>query len=133
MRISDWSSDVCSSDLMDQFTDAERATDWRGNNNIAESILQQMALEEQPVPRWIVVGAGTGGTSATIGRYLRYRDFATGLCVPDVENSVFFDYWRLRDPSLVCERPSRIEGIGDRKSTRLNSSHYCAPRMPSSA
>src|SRR3546814_6246718 len=24
-------------------------------------------------------------------------------------------------------------GIGDRKSTRLNSSHYCASRMPSSA
>src|SRR3546814_5984769 len=23
--------------------------------------------------------------------------------------------------------------LGDRKSTRLNSSHYCAPRMPSSA
>src|SRR3546814_8025823 len=23
--------------------------------------------------------------------------------------------------------------MGDRKSTRLNSSHYCAPRMPSSA
>jgi cysteine synthase A len=97
---------------MDQFTYAERATDWRGNNNIAESVLQQMALEEHPVPRWIVVGAGTGGTSATIGRYLRYRDFATGLCVVDVENSVFLDYWRLRDPSLVCERSSRIEGIG---------------------
>src|SRR3546814_17090925 len=97
---------------MDQFTYAERATDWRGNNNIAESILQQMALEEHPVPRWIVVGAGTGGTSATIGRYLRYRDFATGLCVTDVENSVFFDYWPLRDPSLVREQPLRIRGIG---------------------
>src|SRR3546814_16591465 len=24
-------------------------------------------------------------------------------------------------------------GVRDRKSTRLNSSHYCAPRMPSSA
>jgi len=97
---------------MDQFTYAERATDWRGNNNIAESILQQMRLEEHPTPRWIVVGAGTGGTSATIGRYLRYEDFATGLCVVDVEHSVFHDFWRLRDPSLVCDRPSRIEGIG---------------------
>ena len=28
---------------LDQFGLAERATDWRGNNNIAESILQQMA------------------------------------------------------------------------------------------
>ena len=58
---------------MDQFTYAERATDWRGNNNIAESIFGQLALEEHPVPRWVVVGAGTGGTSATIGRYLRYH------------------------------------------------------------
>ena len=40
---------------MDQFTFAERATDWRGNNNIAESIFAQMALEERPVPAWIVV------------------------------------------------------------------------------
>ena len=35
---------------MDQFTYAERATDWRGNNNIAESIFEQMALERHPVP-----------------------------------------------------------------------------------
>ena len=53
---------------MDQFTYAERATDWRGNNNIAESIFEQLAMERHPVPEWIVVGAGTGGTSATIGR-----------------------------------------------------------------
>ena len=50
---------------MDQFTYAERATDWRGNNNIAESIFEQLAHERHPVPDWIVVGAGTGGTSAT--------------------------------------------------------------------
>ena len=58
--------------FLDQFTYAERATDWRGNNNIAESIFSQMALERHPVPAWIVVGAGTGGTSATIGRYARF-------------------------------------------------------------
>src|SRR3546814_4354076 len=27
----------------------------------------------------------------------------------------------------------RLDGLIDRKSTRLNSSHYCAPRMPSPA
>src|SRR6478609_10346579 len=64
--------------FLDQFTYAERATDWRGNNNIAESIFSQMALERHPVPVWIVVGAGTGGTSATIGRYARFGRFATG-------------------------------------------------------
>ena len=33
---------------MDQFTFAERATDWRGNNNIAESIFTQMQGERAP-------------------------------------------------------------------------------------
>ena len=50
---------------MDQFTYAERATDWRGNNNIAESLFQQMQLERHPAPAWVVVSAGTGGTSST--------------------------------------------------------------------
>ncbi|MBO2029318.1 pyridoxal-phosphate dependent enzyme [Klebsiella pneumoniae] len=58
---------------MDQFTLAERATDWRGNNNIADSIFRQMSHEPHPQPSWIVMSAGTGGTSATIGRYIRSR------------------------------------------------------------
>ena len=69
--------------FLDQFTFAERATDWRGNNNIAESIFTQMALERHPVPAWIVVGAGTGGTSATIGRYARFGRHSTLMCVVD--------------------------------------------------
>jgi cysteine synthase A len=97
---------------LDQFTYAERATDWRGNNNIAESIFEQMGLERFPVPRWIVVGAGTGGTSATIGRYLRYRRHATALCVVDPENSAFLPGWRDDDPAVITSTGSRIEGIG---------------------
>ena len=75
--------------FMDQFTYAERATDWRGNNNIAESVFAQMALERHPVPTWVVVGAGTGGTSATFGRYVRYRCHDTRVCVVDPEGSAF--------------------------------------------
>ena len=97
---------------LDQFTNAERATDWRGNNNIAESIFAQLASEQHPLPTWIVVGAGTGGTSATIGRYIRYRRHATRLCVVDPENSAFFDGWANEDPSFTTGRASRIEGIG---------------------
>jgi cysteine synthase A len=96
---------------LDQFTFAERATDWRGNNNIAESIFEQMSFERFPQPSWIVVGAGTGGTSATIGRYLRYRRHPTRLAVVDPEHSAFFTGWR-DDDSSVPGRPSRIEGIG---------------------
>jgi cysteine synthase A len=96
---------------MDQFTNAERATDWRGNNNIAQSMFEQMAHERHAVPRWIVVGAGTGGTSATIGRFLRYRRHASQLCVADPAGSVFSAYHRLRDSALTAPG-SRIEGIG---------------------
>ena len=53
--------------FMDQFKNAERATDWRGNNNIAESIFKQMEKEPFGIPSHIVMSAGTGGTSATIG------------------------------------------------------------------
>ncbi len=101
----------CNGHYMDQFTYAERATDWRGNNNIADSMFSQMQHERHPVPRWIVVGAGTGGTSATIGRYLRYRRFPTRLCVPDPVGSVFGAYHRSGDATLVGPG-SRIEGIG---------------------
>jgi len=97
---------------MDQFTFAERATDWRGNNNIAESIFSQMSLEPFPAPSWIVVSAGTGGTSATIGRYIRYRCYRTKLCVADPEHSVFFDYYETGDRTLTSNRRSNIEGIG---------------------
>ncbi|GAB4589351.1 PLP-dependent cysteine synthase family protein [Nocardia sp. NPDC127526] len=102
----------CGGHYMDQFTHAERATDWRGNNNIAESIFQQLALETHPVPEWIVVGAGTGGTSATIGRYIRYKRHATRLAVVDPENSAFYGGYELADAGYQTGMPSRIEGIG---------------------
>jgi cysteine synthase A len=97
---------------MDQFTYAERATDWRGNNNIAQSIFDQMAHEAHPLPAWIIVGAGTGGTSATIGRYIRYRRLPTRLCLADPEASIFHRH--LADRSLTSRTgaPSLIEGIG---------------------
>ena len=103
--------------FMDQFTYAERATDWRANNNIAEAIFRQMAQEPHPVPDWIVCSAGTGGTSATLGRYVRYRRHPTRVLCADPETSVFFDYYRgacagCPDPALALADGSGIEGIG---------------------
>ena len=104
--------------FMDQFTYAERATDWRANNNIAESIFKQMAEEPSPVPEWIVCSPGTGGTAATLGRYVSYRRHDTRILCADPEVSVFFDGYRAavageqdwRD--LTCSGGSRVEGIG---------------------
>ena len=98
---------------LDQFTYAERATDWRGNNNIAESIFAQMAAEETPDPTWIVCGAGTGGTSATLGRYIAYRRHTARLCVADPVNSIFHRHFADRAAIALPEGcASRIEGIG---------------------
>jgi cysteine synthase A len=132
----------CQGHYMDQFTYAERATDWRGNNNIAEAIYQQMQYEAYPVPRWVVVGAGTGGTSATIGRYVRYRSLDTRLCVVDPDHSVFYDYYQSGDETLTGARGSDIEGIGrprvepsfipeiiDRMIQVPNSASYAAMRF----
>ncbi|MGF3053721.1 PLP-dependent cysteine synthase family protein [Microbacterium sp. YY-03] len=98
--------------FIDQFTYAERATDWRGNNNVAESIFRQMTEEPHPEPTWIVTTAGTGGTSATIGRYVRYTQRATRIAVADPENSAFFAGWLEGNVQERCETPGRIEGIG---------------------
>ncbi|WP_192458163.1 PLP-dependent cysteine synthase family protein [Musicola keenii] len=97
---------------MDQFTYAERATDWRGNNNIADSIYRQMEREPFPIPDYLVMSAGTGGTSATLGRYIRYKGLDTRLLVADPENSVFYDYYHQRDRTITGKCSSRIEGIG---------------------
>ena len=100
--------------FMDQFTNAERATDWRGNNNIAESLFAQIASRNAGPLDWVVVGAGTGGTSATIGRYIRYRPElrATRLLVVDPEQSAFFEYFRGGDRAVTGGCGGIIEGIG---------------------
>ncbi|MGB0447362.1 MAG: PLP-dependent cysteine synthase family protein [Pseudomonadales bacterium] len=98
--------------FLDQFKYAERATDWRGNNNIAESIFTQMQAEPYPIPYAIIMSAGTGGTSATIGRYIRYQGFDTQLWVVDPENSAFYTAFINGDFNHSTGISSRIEGIG---------------------
>jgi cysteine synthase A len=72
-----------------------------------------MAREDHPVPAWIVCGAGTGGTSATIGRYIRYGRYPTRLCVADPEASVFHRHYADRSIQTLDQGCcSCIEGIG---------------------
>ncbi len=97
---------------LDQFGLAGGATDWRGNNNIAESILQQCGELGAGDPEWIVCGAGTGGTSATIGRYLRYVGSLCRLCIAEPEGAAFAQGWRQNDRDARATRSTCIEGIG---------------------
>jgi cysteine synthase A len=71
-----------------------------------------MGRERHAVPHWVVVGAGTGGTSATIGRYVRYRGLASQVCVVDPENSAFLPAFCGDDAGVTAACGSRIEGIG---------------------
>ncbi|MBF8741906.1 PLP-dependent cysteine synthase family protein [Pseudomonas guariconensis] len=97
---------------MDQFAFAAQATDWRGEENVAASLLRQMKNERYSVPAAVVMSAGTGGTSATLGRHFQYKSLDTRLIVVDPEYSVFFDSYQTSDRSLTLSKGSRIEGIG---------------------
>src|SRR3546814_5195036 len=105
MRISDWSSDVCSSDLVEALYEAEEAL-VRGHWDDTR--------------RLNMIPGGRAGY-----RYLR----RAGLVDPGSEDmpddrDQAVSNWLGRNP----DRP-----LPDRKSTRLNSSHSCAPRLPPSA
>jgi cysteine synthase A len=71
-----------------------------------------MRHEPHPQPAWLISSAGTGGTLATLGRYVRYRQHATRVLCADAERSVFYDCFRSGDRSLTLACGSRIEGIG---------------------
>src|SRR3546814_7371480 len=114
MRISDWSSDVCSSDLLMKRLSAVRSgTD-------ADALAVQDC-------RYIVgMGAGRGKRQDRTGLFGIAKD-------GDARNS------RESGPRVATKRglvgrdtrTSHTPDI-DRKSTRLNSSHYLATRMPAS-
>jgi cysteine synthase A len=89
---------------LDHFRHATDAVDWR-RSPLAAALVQRD-------PQWIVVGAGTGATSATIGRYLRYHGHNARLAVVDPENSAYFPGWVTGIDDYTTGMPSRIEGIG---------------------
>ncbi|MEU4539142.1 pyridoxal-phosphate dependent enzyme [Streptosporangium sp. NPDC023825] len=83
------------------------AVDWRGGS-LAEELFEQVPR----CPEWIVVGAGTGATSAAVGRHLRDHRLPGRLAVVDSENSAYFPGWVTGADDYGTGMPSRIEGIG---------------------
>ncbi|WP_411123805.1 PLP-dependent cysteine synthase family protein [Streptomyces sp. x-19] len=98
--------------FLDHFRDAERAVAGCGEPTIADEIFDQMSGEPHPIPEWIVTGAGTGATSAAIGRHLRRHGHPTRLAVVDPENSAYFPAWASGCGDYTAGMPSRIPGIG---------------------
>ncbi|WP_329568992.1 PLP-dependent cysteine synthase family protein [Kitasatospora sp. NBC_01266] len=91
--------------FMDQFTYAERAYDWRSEHGLAPELCREVE------PDWFVMGAGTGGTVTSVGRYARYTNRKLRVCATDPENSAFLPGWRDHDRTAT-DKGSRIEGIG---------------------
>src|SRR3546814_6486243 len=129
MRISDWSSDVCSSDLGCWQSGPTPAPDapavWSRYRSPAvtdNASLQQR--RQAAIPRGVVTAMPIFAERAenaelwdADGR--RHVDFAGGFAVLNVGH---------RHPKGVA-----AVRVQDRKSTRLNSSQQCANRMPSYA
>src|SRR3546814_10685577 len=98
MRISDWSSDVCSSDLRDSVTTVAKL-----NRGAQHDFLFAFGEDD-------ALGIVARG-------FIGERENRRGRVEPRAQPGAIF--------AQILDR--------DRKSTRLNSSHSCASRMPSSA
>src|SRR3546814_10367041 len=122
MRISDWSSDVCSSDLprpnrrmaapmSDQFTPAQQHADapLRLFNSLTRAVEPFAPIQPNH--------ARVYSCGPTVYNYAHLGNLRAYVFTDTLRRTLL---WKGLD-------------VTDRKSTRLNSSHYCAPRMPSSA
>src|SRR3546814_8162837 len=103
MRISDWSSDVCSSDLSDD-----------GMTSPTIDVAGAMAVA-RAVGRFLIVQAVLLGASLALYGWTPYLLWLAGLA------TTFQLYLRIRN---IAEHACTTTGSEeDRKSTRLNSSH----------
>src|SRR3546814_6326573 len=125
MRISDWSSDVCSSDLHNvsifhcdhagRIANAVRARRTGRDNGVVRA---HQAIFNTDLPRNQV-------DETTMNEM--WGNAARSLFVE--HNGLALNTWKAANTR--ADREARTQAL-DRKSTRLNSSHSCAYRMPSS-
>src|SRR3546814_4861903 len=134
MRISDWSSDVCSSDLVaDRIGELHlfAAREHRGgilDDLRVEAVGHLVAEARQREAALVLVGVDLGEDRVEIEIVEMFRTTADltqqfGAADHLVE---------ALDPE-PGEDVADFLGDEDRKSTRLNSRHSCASRMPASA
>src|SRR3546814_3976423 len=116
MRISDWSSDVCSSDLEHEIGNAvpiDVAADLRAATRHFVTQLPRFAGKRVAADKRELVVRNRMAVGIEHGEL-----YPVALCGGKLSNHI-----------NSCIMREQI----DRTSTRLNSSHYCASRMPSSA
>src|SRR3546814_9356493 len=121
MRMSDWSSDVCSSDLT---ADVEGA-----HGELGAGLADR--LRGDHADRLADVHLGAAGEIAPVAgaAHAAHRFAHQRGADEDRVDAGALDVVDL----LFRDQRAAFDDDVDRKSTRLNSSHYCAYRMPSSA
>src|SRR3546814_8281507 len=113
MRISDWSSDVCSSDLVSLSIDSGEARLQR--QGYVQAFRDRQVLE-----------AITGGILGRIA--VTYFEWANSAHTHMVVTWTFIDSAAAAE-AFAAALEQRRPGPADRKSTRLNSRHQCATRI----
>src|SRR3546814_6379236 len=121
MRISDWRSDVCSSDL----TETGLRLSERAARILAEAVAaEEAAHDEASSPKGTIrlaapMSFGLLHVAPAVADFLeQYPAITIDLHLSDEKIDIIelgFDI---------------VLRIAERKSTRLNSSHYCASRLP---
>src|SRR3546814_2320453 len=109
MRISDWSSDVCSSDLIGQAV--ERLTDQLAQRRRADALDRRIHRVEAVAER--------AGLVVADDAVARMHDLQPVLAQSRRAVAAHPRAWR----ELRHLRGAEVEEAQDRKSTRLNSSH----------
>src|SRR3546814_4239877 len=113
MRISDWSSDVCSSDLIcSQLIDARRAFVKSAGKAAEDAALEAFLAAKDPQP-----AASPLISLDALYSPVQVRIAANGERLPDTAT----DYVAVLLPQF--DLLYAVETWADRKSTRLNSSH----------
>src|SRR3546814_2398891 len=128
MRISDWSSDVCSSDLTDSWNGVLRdfTTDRvvRRYTDFLPSVNAVFDLSEGDKVRFSAARVVARQPLVSLG-----QGFATQFTRDPADDLFKFTNGSRGNADLA---PFRAYQFEDRQSTRLNSSHSCASRMPPS-
>src|SRR3546814_6142712 len=120
MRISDWSSDVCSSDLVVESTHSIRYSAKPGDIKLlhSSSIGKTMlgCMKDPELRAWLQARPLDGVTPATL------TDPAALLA--DVQQGRRLGYFQTRGEN-VDDGWAVAASLVDRKSARLHTSHYC--------
>src|SRR3546814_6994926 len=107
MRISDWSSDVCSSDLLGAEILLHLADETAGEGAQVRHLQRVVRRDDEPKMVAIIFAA--------LGKFLRVEVIAARAEQPGL--------LPIPGNALAAQIAEMGRGRGDRKSTRLNSSH----------